>query len=67
VAKCKCGNDMFYAHQLVRVDVVVDEMGNFVENLNSTMEASVYDAERPYGGFRCTECGTEYENIPSAE
>ena len=47
--RCKCGNDKFYAHQLVRLDVIVDEDGTFDRNMYDNAEAAIYDAEKPYG------------------
>ena len=55
--KCECGYDEFYAHQLCRHDVKVDGDNNFQS------EIAVYDAETPYGPFRCVNCGKEYETL----
>jgi hypothetical protein len=45
--------------------MVVDENNNFLSNLISDKELgdSVYDSETPYGPYRCTECGKEYEEL----
>ena len=59
----KCGNNRFYAHQLVRLDVVVDENGAFDRNLYDNAEAAIYDAEKPYGPFTCTVCNREYDEL----
>ncbi len=61
--KCTCGNNCFYAHQIIRADVIVDESGNFEKNLPGGLEAHVYDSERPYGPFVCTKCGKEYDEL----
>lgn len=62
--KCKfCGNDEFVAHQIIRADVVVDENGEFDRNLEGGLEAHIYDAEKPYGPYTCTICGTEYDEL----
>lgn len=61
--KCKCGNDKFYAHQVLRVDVITDEFGDFEENLYDDLKGCIYDAEAPYGPFICTQCGAEYEYL----
>ena len=61
--KCECGNDKFIAHQIIRVDVVADEHGEFLENFADGLENSIYDAERPYGPYECTVCGATYENL----
>ena len=50
-----CGNDKFYAHQKVLMDVVVDN------DLDYISDGEVYEAERPYGPFTCTLCRTEFD------
>ena len=60
---CVCGNDRFYAHQIIRADVIVDSDGAFLENATERLEESIYDAERPYGPFTCTKCGKEYDEL----
>ncbi len=55
--KCpKCGNAQFYGHQIVRMNVTVDENNNFVDS------GEIYDSETPYGPFTCTKCGTEFDD-----
>lgn len=64
--KCSvCDNEKFYAHQVCRVDIVVDGDNDFVENLISdkALGDSVYDSETPYGPYTCTECGEEFEEL----
>jgi len=63
--KCKCGNDKFIGHQILRVDIMVDEHGEFYGNINPNGKIlnNCYDAERPYGPFGCTECGKEYDEL----
>lgn len=62
--KClKCGNDTFIGHQIIRADILVDENGDFCENLPGGLEPHIYDSEKPYGPFTCTKCGAEYEEI----
>lgn len=61
--KCsKCGHDRFYAHQKAHLLVIVDEDGNFYDNVGS--RAEVVETENPYGPFECTRCGQEY-NVES--
>ena len=60
--RCKCGNDKFYAHQLVYLDVTVDESGEFHSNLED-IAAAIYDSERPYGPYTCTKCAAEYDTL----
>jgi len=55
--KCRCGSDMFNAHQLARHDVVVDAGGIYQKDIG------VYDAEHPYGPFTCVQCGAEYDEL----
>lgn len=61
----KCGGTRFIAHQLVRMDVIVDAEWNFIANVSDKAESDIYDAEEPYGPYTCAECGMEYENLPS--
>ena len=60
---CTCGNDRFYGHQIIRVDVIVGADGSFEDNISERLENSIYDAEKPYGPFTCTACGKEYEEL----
>lgn len=57
-----CGNNHFFAHQVCRMDVIVDSDGQFESNLNNA-EQSIYDSEPPYGHFVCTKCGAEFEDV----
>ena len=61
--KCTCGNDRFIAHQIIRADVIVGADGEFLENVTETLEASIYDSEKPYGPFTCATCGREYDEL----
>lgn len=61
--RCTCGCARFIGHQLIRADVVVDGNGEFLENCDPSLEAAIYDAEKPYGPFTCTACGKEYEEL----
>lgn len=60
--RCKCGNDRFYAHQCVRLEVIVDEVGSFNSNMED-IAAAIYDSEDPYGPYVCTKCGAEYDSL----
>lgn len=61
---CKrCGCAVFYAHQIVRMDIFCDGDGNFEENISANPAADIYDSEPPYGPFTCRDCGAEYENL----
>ena len=61
--KCSCGNNEFNAHQVCRLDVVVDEKGNWLRNPNFDTDGAIYDSGTPYGPFTCTKCGKEYEEL----
>lgn len=61
--RCTCGSTRFIGHQLIRADVVVDGNGEFLENCEPSLEAAIYDAEKPYGPFTCTVCRKEYEEL----
>lgn len=60
----KCGNDEYYAHQLCRLDIIVDGENNFLRNSNGDdAVASIYDTERPCGPYTCVECGTMFDEL----
>ena len=60
--KCECKNDKFNAHQKCRMDVIVNEHGEWEENTPDDASAC-YDSETPYGPFTCTKCGKVYEEL----
>lgn len=62
--RCKYGNDIFYAHQRVYFEVIVDESGEFHSNLED-IAASIYDSDRPYGQYTCAKCNAEYDTLAS--
>lgn len=65
--KCSvCGNNLFFAHQLVRMDILCDGDGTFVSNINENPAADIYDAENPYGPFTCSICGAEYDELKAS-
>ena len=71
IMKCLCGNDTFYAYQVIKTMIVVDGKNNFVsnpmrENPFTKMHEEFMDVceyESPCGPYVCTACGREYENI----
>lgn len=67
MGKCKCGNNEFYAHQTVHIDVLVDADNTFIRNKEDTAELSIYHADEPFGPYTCTECGETYDTIPKEE
>jgi hypothetical protein len=60
--KCECGNDKFYAHQVCRMDVIVNEHNDWEKN-SPDDNSACYDADSPYGPYRCTKCNKEYEEL----
>lgn len=52
-----CGNNHFMAHQVVRMDVMVDGDNNFED------AGEIYDSEKPYGPYTCTKCNREYDDL----
>ncbi len=65
-ARCSCGNTEFNAHQVCRMDVVIDGFGNWLENRPNDQSAC-YDADNPHGPFTCTKCKKEYEELVTSE
>lgn len=66
---CKyCGSDKFTAHQICRMDIIVDGSGDFLGNISDDIASDIYDHEQPYGPFQCCGCGAEYDgdNIENA-
>ena len=61
IRKCRCGNELFGAHQQARHDVVVDASGIFQRDIG------IYDSENPYGPYTCTKCGAEYEELTNLD
>ena len=62
--KCiKCGNNTFYARQIIKAHVIVDEKGEFYSNLPSGLEDAVCAARAPYGPYQCTRCGESYDSL----
>jgi hypothetical protein len=55
--KCECGSTQFYASQVCYHRIIVDENGNFIDDLD------VDEADHPYGPFECTQCAKEYEEL----
>lgn len=49
---CSCGSNRFLAHQLLRVNVIVDEHGEFEADLPEGLESSIYDSEPPLWSVR---------------
>lgn len=60
---CKCGSHEFYARQVCRLDIIVDESNCFLKDIGPEGHTAIYDAETPYGPYTCTECGAEYESL----
>lgn len=58
-----CGNDKFYAYQIIKAYVIVDENGKYYCNLPSGLEDTVCAAKEPVGPYQCTHCGKVYKKI----
>jgi hypothetical protein len=56
-----CHSESFTAHQLCYHDVKVDGHGEFEQ------DNGIYESSNPYGPFTCTECDSEFEELPVAE
>ena len=54
---CQSEFDYALATQIVHVDVLVDEKGNWHENAAPTLEESAYEFESPVGDYACPHCG----------
>lgn len=66
--KCQiCGNEEFYGHQTVHVDVICDGDGEFIGNANGSLDASTYEADATFGPFTCTYCGAEYDELEDGQ
>ena len=59
---CSCGCTEFIGHQVVYVDILVDNEGNIIENYPDDPSA-IYDSNPAYGPFTCSRCGKEYESL----
>ena len=57
----KCGNQLFYGHQRVYMNIIVDGDGEFQSNQEGD---PIYDSETPYGPFICTKCQADYDVLP---
>jgi hypothetical protein len=55
--QCKCGGAEFTASQRCYHDIIVNGDNIFLRNV------SVFESERPYGAYTCTQCNTEYEDL----
>ena len=47
----------FAASQVCYHDIIVDSYNNFHR------DTGIGESEKPYGPFRCTECGKKYEEL----
>ena len=54
---CICGSTRFTASQVCYHDIIVDSYNNFHRDIG------ISESEKPYGPYRCTECGKEYEDL----
>lgn len=61
VSCCSCGNTRFFAKQICYHDIIVDSDNLFLRNIE------IAEAGNPYGAYRCTKCGKEYEYLSDLE
>jgi hypothetical protein len=59
----ECGNSEFHATQEYRVNIIVNQNGEFLRNRFNDMERSLEDADVPKGPFSCTKCSKQYSEI----
>jgi len=55
--RCPCGSQEFFAKQKCYHTVIVDDHGNFKDDV------CIDSANDPYGSFQCVECGKHYEML----
>lgn len=67
--KCKhCGGEQFVGHQLVRMDILVDGNGDYIDAVHPEDPGiDIYDSEAAYGPFQCCGCGAEYDALADGE
>ena len=58
----KCGNNEFYATQVLYANVIVDGESYFIRNEEDTLEKSLYDGDIQ-GPYTCTKCGSYYDYL----
>lgn len=64
--KCDCGNEQFYANQVLHIDIVVDEDEEFIRNVDNDTSAggvvpAIFSVGKPSGPYVCTECSAIIE------
>lgn len=66
--KCKhCGGEEFVAHQICRMEILVDGEGDYIDGVHKDVALDIYDSEPAYGPFQCTGCGAEYGVLAEGE
>ena len=64
--KCiHCGSGLFFAHQVCRLDIIVNINNNWQDNQDEGKDTSqaIYDAETPHGPYTCQGCGAEFDEL----
>ena len=66
--KCKhCGGEQFIAHQVCRMEILVDGEGDYIDGVHKDISLDIYDSEPAYGPFQCCGCGAEYDVLAEGE
>lgn len=66
--KCKyCGGEQFVAHQICRMEILVDGEGDYIDGVHKDIGLDIYDSEPAYGPFQCCGCGAEYDVLADGE
>ena len=58
-----CGNKEFVAHQVCRVNVIVDANNMFLCNDGDDFGGAVYESNDPFGPYICTKCNRKYDDL----
>ena len=66
--KCKhCEGEQFVAHQVCRMEILVDGKGDYIDGVHKDVALDIYDSEPAYSPFQCTGCGAEYDELTEGE
>ena len=60
--ECTCGNDKFKAHQVCYIEIIVNKNNRWESNYPND-KFCCYNSYAPFGPYKCTKCGKEYDEI----